>query len=205
LLILVLARQSRWQAAAYLLFAGVAFLCLLASQHGYSGLSDAAKGLAPIAAFGIPLAALAAAHLRHPAAYLAFGAAVLAGLFVNAYILPGILRGPVQTPIPLAADAPLEAWWPYFKGPERERVVAALRLRPELQKDLIAGLSAAAPLEILHTFDLISALEPPATPELRNAFRSAAAHLKPLVTPQTEEAWRIRTRQAAEALGEPAP
>jgi hypothetical protein len=205
LLILVIARQSRLCAGVYVAAAAVAFLCLLASQRGYDGLSDAAKTIAPVAAFGIPLAALLVAQWRHPVTMLLCGGVIVAGVFVSSLIVPGILRGDTPPAIPLAEDAPLEAWWPYFKGAERERVIVILQRRPELERDLIGGMSSRGPLEILHTFDLISALEPPPTPALRGAFRMAQARLATLATAESETAWRIRTRQAAETLGEPVP
>lgn len=205
LLTAAIARQSRWLALAYLLVAAAAFLCLLASQHGYGGLSEAALLLAPVAAFGIPLSALAALHWRHPSTAAICACLVLTGAYVNTFILPQILRSDAPAPIPVTANAPLEAWRDYFMGPERDRVIAILKQRPTLEADLIAGMQAAEPLEILHTFDLIAALEPAPTPALRQAFRDARKHLAPLVTPRTEEAWRIRTRQASEALGEQLP
>ncbi len=198
-----IARQSRWLALAYLVAAAAAFLCLLASQHGYGELSDAALLLAPIAAFGTPLTALLAIHWRHPAPAILCACVVLAGAYVNGFILPQIFRSNAPPPIPLAANAPLEDWRPYFMGAQRERVITLLKQRPTLEADLIAGLQSQEPLEMLHTFDLISALEPAPTPALRDAFSDARKRLAPLVTPKTEEAWRIRTRQASEALGMP--
>ena len=205
LLAITIARQSRWLALANLLVAAAAFLCLLASQHGYGELSDAALLLAPVAAFGIPLTALLAIHWRHPAPAILCACVVLTGAYVNGFILPQIFRSNAPPPIPLAANAPLEDWRPYFMGPQRDRVIAILKQRPTLEADLIAGLRASDPLEILHTFDLISALKPAPTPALREAFQTAQKYLAPLVTPKTEEAWRIRTRHASEALGEPVP
>ena len=205
LLVVIIARQSRWLAALYVVAAAVAFLCLLASQHGYGNLSDAALLLAPVAAFGVPLTALLAAHWRHPVAGLLCAGVIAAGAYVNAFILPQNFHRDAPAPIPLAATAPLEEWRPYFTGSERERVIAILKQRPTLEADLIAGMQSMEPLEILHTFDYISALQPPATPRLLEAFHDAQKRLAPLVTPKTEEAWRLRTRFAAEALGEPAP
>lgn len=205
LLATTIARQSRWLALAYLIAAAAAFLCLLASQHGYGELSDAALLLAPIAAFGTPLTALLASNWRHPAPAILCACVVLAGAYVNGFILPQIFRSNTPPPIPLAANAPLEDWRPYFMGAQRDQVIALLKQRPTLEADLIVGLQSEEPLEILHTFDLIAAVEPVPSPALREAFLAAQSRLAPLVTPKTEEAWRIRGRQASETLGDPLP
>lgn len=205
LLVLSIARHSRWLALAYLIAAAGAFLCLLASQHGYGDLSDAALQLAPIAAFGIPLTALLATQWRHPAPAILCACAVLAGAYVNGFILPQIFRSSAPAPLPLPANATLEAWRDPFMGPDRDRVIALLKQRPTLEADLIAGMQANDLLEVLHTFDYITYLQPPATPALRDAFKTARERLPTLVKSDTEAAWQMRMRQAAETLGESTP
>lgn len=201
LMVLLIARQSRWLAAAYLVAAGAAFLCLLASQHGYTGLPEYALALAPVAAFGIPMASLAVAQWRHPAAWVLLAVMIGAAVAVDAHIVPGILKQEGQpAKIPLAAGEPLEAWWPYLQSPQREQVIAVLRERIGLERDLVSAMDSTEPLEILHAFDYISALTPPPSEALLAAFARGQKTLGAKVTPQTREAWQIRTRHAAEAL-----
>ncbi len=205
LLAVTIARHSRWLALVYLIAAAAAFLCLLASQHGYGELSDAALFLAPVAAFGIPLTALLASNWRHPAPAILCACVVLTGAYVNGFILPQIFRSTAPPPLPLPANAPLEAWRTHFMGPDRDRVISLLKQRPTLEADLIAGMQASELLEVLHTFDYIANLQPPATPALRDAFKAAQKRLPSLVKSETEGAWQMRTRHAAAALGEPSP